>query len=268
MAHGGRRHSFYDAALPTSRSPPPMQHHLHEKLRQLLRTFLTGVLAILPLAATFALLAWAWQLLAGWLGPESLFGSVLVAVGVSVTRSETVGYFLGMLLLFAAIYFLGVLVERGLQRGIKRMVDRLMLRIPLVRTVYDLLNRLVELFTKRSGDGLGSMSPVWLHFGGRPQDGDDSDASRKVAVLALLCTPDPVVMDGGRRYLGVLIPTAPVPVGGGLLYVPEEWVSKADVGVEGLTSIYVSMGLTTNQYVGQGAKPPVVPAKDTAAPRH
>jgi uncharacterized membrane protein len=59
----------------------------------------------------------------------------------------------------------------------------------------------------------------------------------------------------GRRYHGVMVPTAPVPVGGGLLYVPEEWVSPADVGMEGLTSIYVSMGLTTSQYVRAPATP-------------
>ncbi len=243
-----------------------MQEQLEEKLRRLPRTFLTGLLAILPLAATLGLLVWAWRLLAGLLGPESLFGSVLVAVGVSVTRSETVGYFLGLLLLCTAIYFLGLFVETGLQRGIRRMVDRLMLRIPLVRTVYDLVSRMVDMFSKRNGDGLGSMSPVWLHFGGRPEEGAQGEDARKVAVLALLCTPDPVVMDGGRRYLGVLIPTAPVPVGGGLLYVPEEWVSKADVGVEGLTSIYVSMGLTTNQYVGRDMQASAAAPSSAAVP--
>ncbi len=48
----------------------------------------------------------------------------------------------------------------------------------------------------------------------------------------------------GRRYFAVLVPTAPVPIGGGLLYVPVEWVKPADMGIEQLTEIYVSMGLT------------------------
>jgi uncharacterized membrane protein len=60
------------------------------------------------------------------------------------------------------------------------------------------------------------------------------------------------VMLGERAYLAVLVPTAPVPVGGGLLYVPQEWVTPANVGMEGLTSIYVSMGLTTQQHLGSG----------------
>ena len=36
----------------------------------------------------------------------------------------------------------------------------------------------------------------------------------------------------------------------GGLYVPREWVTPADVGMEGLTSIYVSMGITSKQHLG------------------
>ncbi|KQP37034.1 DUF502 domain-containing protein [Pseudorhodoferax sp. Leaf274] len=235
-----------------------MLARLQAQSKHLARPFLTGLLAILPLAATLTLLGWFWQLLAAWFGPSSLFGSVLVAIGFSVTRSESIGYVLGLLLLCVAIYALGLLVQAGLQRGLQRIVDRLVTRIPLVRNIYDLVKRMVDLFSRRGGEGLGSMSPVWLHFGGRPAEGAAGSDAQKVAVLALLCTPEPVVMDGGRRYLGVLVPTAPVPVGGGLLYVPEDWVSRADIGIEGLTSIYVSMGLTTNQYMGArpAANPP------------
>jgi uncharacterized membrane protein len=56
-------------------------------------------------------------------------------------------------------------------------------------------------------------------------------------------------------------------VGGGLIYVPEHWITPADVGVEAVTSIYVSMGLTSPQYLpiadhprgGFAARAPGVP---------
>ena len=48
----------------------------------------------------------------------------------------------------------------------------------------------------------------------------------------------------GRAYRAVLVPTAPVPVGGGLLYVPVEWVRPAQVGMDRVISTYVSMGMT------------------------
>jgi uncharacterized membrane protein len=47
----------------------------------------------------------------------------------------------------------------------------------------------------------------------------------------------------------VIVPTAPVPIGGGLLYVPIDWVSPAEIGMEELTSIYVSMGVTSPQFM-------------------
>jgi hypothetical protein len=51
---------------------------------------------------------------------------VLVAIGFSVSRSESIGYMLGLVLLCVAIWLLGVLVEAGLQVGVKRLIDRLM----------------------------------------------------------------------------------------------------------------------------------------------
>jgi uncharacterized membrane protein len=38
-----------------------------------------------------------------------------------------------------------------------------------------------------------------------------------------------------------------VPVGGALVYVPVKWVKPADIGIEGLMSLYVSMGVTARQ---------------------
>ena len=73
--------------------------------------------------------------------------------------------------------------------------------------------------------------------------------SERVAVLALLSTPEPVLIDG-RPYVGVIVPTAPVPVGGGLLYLPQDWVRPAEMGIEAVTSIYVSMGITSHQHIG------------------
>lgn len=211
------------------------------RIQHPVRTFVTGALALLPLVATLLLLAWTLRFLSAWLGPESAFGRLLTAVGLSVTTSEAIGYVLGVLLLLATVYVFGLLVETGLQRGTARLVDRLVQRIPVVRTIYDVVQKLVALFAHKEGDELKSMSPVWLYFGGKGQGGG-------TVVLGLLSTPQPVLL-GGKPYMGVLVPTAPVPVGGGLLYVPPEWIEPAEVGMEGLTSIYVSMGVTSAQYL-------------------
>jgi uncharacterized membrane protein len=218
--------------------------------RKLLRVFVTGLLAALPLAATIAIFAWAISFLFGWLGPSSGVGSVLVAIGVALTGSEVIGYLIGLLAVAAGILALGFAVEAGLQRGLASLLNAVMQRIPVVRTVYDLAQRMVDLFRKTDGE-VKSMSPVWCHFGG----------PGGAAALGLLGSPEPVILNG-QSYLAVLIPTAPVPVGGGLIYVPQAWVQPADVGIEALTSIYVSMGVTSGVHLS----PPAGPASAAGPP--
>ena len=216
---------------------------MNRPVRTLLRIFVTGALAALPLAATLLIFVWAANLLIRWLGPQSAVGGLMVSIGLGVGGSEVVGYALGVAIVAGLIFGLGLLVEGGLQRGLAALLDSLVSRIPLVRSVYELLRKLVALFSHKDaqGDGLRSMSAVWCHFGGPKAEGSS-------AALALLGSDVPVLVNG-QRCLAVLIPTAPVPVGGGLLYVPEHWITRADIGVEAVTSIYVSMGLTSPQHL-------------------
>jgi uncharacterized membrane protein len=189
-----------------------------------------------------------------------MLGNLLTRIGLGVAASSPLpGYLLGVALLLALVYGTGLLVEAGLQRGVDRMVKALMQRIPVVRTVYDVAHRLVGLLSTPKDEGLKSMSPVWLYFGGPPPEGEAADTT---VVLGLLTTHTPIML-GGQSFHGVLVPTAPVPVGGGLLFVPAAWVVPADVGIEGVTSIYVSMGVTAGQYLGgTTAAAPATPARD------
>lgn len=225
--------------------------------RSLLRTFLTGLLAALPLFATLAILVWGVRLLYAWLGPTSLIGRGLVAIGFGGLGSEVAGYLLGMLIVALGIFALGLLVQTRLRGVLARSFNSVVQRIPVVRTVYDLAKKFVDLLAQRETSQTRSMSPVWLHFGG----------PGGAAVLGLLSTPEPVPVNG-EPYMAVLVPTAPVPVGGGLLWVPQAWVTPAEVGVDGLTSIYVSMGITAGQYLGARAEPPVAAPLAPQPPPH
>ena len=203
-----------------------------------LRIFLTGLLAALPLAATVLIFVWGARVLYGWLGPGSFVGSLLIALGLGGTGSEVVGYLLGLGIVLLAIFALGLLVQTRLRGVLARAFNNVMQRIPVVRNVYDMIRKFVDLISQRDPSGARSMSPVWLRFGG----------PGGAMVLGLLSSPEPVQVNG-HTYLAVLVPTAPLPVGGGLIFVPVDWVSPAEVGVEALTSIYVSMGVTAHQHL-------------------
>ncbi len=228
-------------------------------MRELSKIFVTGLLAALPLTATVLIFVWGARLVVSWVGPGSLIGNVLVSIGLGVTGYVFVAYAIGVLIVLLAIFLLGILIRTRLRDVLESMLDGVVQRIPVVRGVYETARRFVDLVAQREREGMRSMSPVWLHFGG----------GEGAAVLGLLSTPEPVQI-GGRDYLAVLVPTAPVPVGGGLLYVPSEWVTPAEVGVDGLTSIYVSMGITSSQHLGAraGAAPetPVPEAPQAVAP--
>lgn len=206
----------------------------------LLRIFVTGLLAALPLVATVAVFAWLLALLLRWLGPGSPVGGLLSRIAPRELDSVWLSYLIGITVIALAVFLLGLLVEFGLQRGLARLIDAVVQRIPLVRSVYDLVKRFVDLLSQRDPDSTQAMRAVWCHFGGR--DGAHS------LVLGLQSSPEAVVVDG-QRCLIVLVPTAPVPVGGGLLFVPEDWVTPAELSAEAVTSLYVSMGVTAPRYL-------------------
>lgn len=194
-------------------------------------TWLAGLVVFLPLALTLGVLGWLIGILNHYLGPESGIGQFFSVLGYKILPVLPVPYLVGTLMLMFAIYLLGVALRLGLRGPLSRFLNVTLKRVPLVGALYDFTQRFVGLLEKNQGD-IGAMSAVWCFFGG---DG--------VAVLALAPSTEPIEIDG-RSYFAVLVPTAPVPIGGGLLYVPVEWVKPANVGIDKLTEIYVSMGLT------------------------
>ncbi len=202
-------------------------------MARIIATLLSGLLVLLPVAITIALMAWLGSFISQFVGPGSVFGRLLIAIGLGFSTSPAAAYVIGIVVLITAIYFLGLLVETRMERHLSALIDWVMRRIPVVSNVYDLTKRFVALMDRKEGDGLKSMSPVWCFFGGEGG----------AAVLALLPTPD-VITIGGEKYHSILVPSAPVPVGGALVYVPVGWIKPADMGVEELMTIYVSMGVS------------------------
>ncbi len=71
------------------------------------------------------------------------------------------------------------------------------------------------------------------------------DPGQVEAALALLTSPHVHDFGQGPRQL-ILIPTAPVPVGGGLLFVEPSRVKPVPtMGVDDLAKLYVTMGTLT-----------------------
>src|SRR5215471_16920740 len=82
-------------------------------VQRLLRTWVAGLLTLLPLALTLMALGWAVRLIFELVGPGSLVGRFFVAIGHPLSGHTGLAYLIGTLTLVAAIYLLGVLVSPG-----------------------------------------------------------------------------------------------------------------------------------------------------------
>src|SRR5215470_15586892 len=202
------------------------------------RTFLAGFFVLLPLAVTITVIVWVSTFIYAYVGPDSAIGRILISIGFRLSDSPIAAYAVGAVVVVGLIYVLGLGVESRLESRVRLLIDSSMDRIPFVRNLYDVTKRFVAIMDRKDQEGLKSMSPVWCFFGG---DGG-------AGVLGLLPMPKPILV-GGEPYHVVLVPSAPVPVGGALVYVPAAWVKPANIGVETLMSIYVSMGVVSPQIV-------------------
>lgn len=199
--------------------------------------FTDGILVLLSLGGTFLILGPFVSVASDWVGPSSKLESLLVGIGVG-GGNEVFRHLFGLAIVLALIFVIGHLAEFSMRKGIEDVSDRLMSRIPVVKTIYDSLSNFIFLLSKKE-QGLRGEAPCWWRFG----------EEREVVMLGLLSCPEKLKI-GGKPFFAVIVPTVPVPVGGGLLFMETDRVEIAEgIGIEALTSIYVSMGVSPPQIV-------------------
>ena len=211
-------------------------------LRSIVKCFLAGVVTILPLVITVAVVMWVGNTISGFLGRNTVLGGMLSRMGLPFSASGTVAYVIGWVFVLALIFGLGVLMELGAKRLIQENLDRIGNRLPMLGGVYGTVRQLVGMMDKENSD-LKGMSVVFCLFGG------ESGAM----FLALLPTPE-LFRVGDIDYHAILIPSAPVPVGGSLIFVPAKSVVPAGLSVDAFMSIYVSMGVSGPQFMPPAGK--------------
>jgi uncharacterized membrane protein len=206
--------------------------------RPITRFFLAGVFAVLPLVITIAAVIWVAGFFGRAVGPGTFLGELLRSLGLQVATDKTMAYVVGWVFVLGLIFLLGVLVEAGARRMIFERLDALANRVPLVGGVYGTARQLVSMMDKKKSADLQGMRVVFCQFG----------KETGAAFLALLPTPERFRI-GEVDYHAVLIPSAPVPVGGSLIFVPVASVVPAQLSVDAFMSIYVSMGVTGPQFL-------------------
>src|SRR6476646_113146 len=96
---------------------------MNNLFRAPIRTFVAGLLAILPLVLTVAVIVCVASLVDQFIGPHSAMGRLLVSIVLTIVETKIAAYLIGIVFVLSAVYVLGLLVEVGLQRRLQVFVD-------------------------------------------------------------------------------------------------------------------------------------------------
>ncbi len=189
---------------------------------RLRRYFIAGLIVFLPFAVTLNVLVWIIRLLDGFLG--RLFVP-LVGPPPPLT---------GLAVLIVLILLLGMTVSNVLGRQVVGWFDRLMLRLPLARTIYSATKQLSDsLFQQRRA---AFQRPVLIEW---PRRG-----LYTVGFVTGESTGEPQAKTP-ERVFNVFVVSTPNPTTGFLVLVPEDQLMPLEMTVEDALKLVMSGGIVT-----------------------
>jgi len=206
--------------------------------RGIVATFLAGLFAILPIVLTIAIMSWVGGMIAEIMGPDSWIGGVFVAMGGGEEANRTVATLIGWAVVLVAIWCLGLLVRSMAKGKVEGLVERMANQVPLLKNVYHPVSQVVGLLKSDDKADMKAMSVVYADFG-------DGGGPGFLGLLA-----------GHQTYRfretdchAIYIPTSPVPMSGGIMFVPVERVHSVDLTLDDLMQIYFSLGVMSSNVV-------------------
>ncbi len=179
--------------------------------------FITGLLVILPIWATYYVLSALLSVIDGMLGdlPHYLLGFRFPGLGI--------------ITLILLILVIGMLSANYLGTRLVRYSDHLMQKVPLVRGVYTTVKQIMETFSiKHNFHGVALVE--------YPRKGCYS-----VGFMTGEVKGESIGL--ARRFKTVFVPTTPNPTAGFLLVLPEAEVTEIDMTVEQGMKFIISLGL-------------------------
>jgi uncharacterized membrane protein len=208
----------------------------------LVATFLSGLFAILPLVITVAIISWVAEKVYGLIEPGTKIGDGLRSVGMwfQFVTNETAATVVGCLFVVIGIWAFGLLVKTKAKATFENVMNAIVNRIPFVKGVYGTAQQVIGMLDKSDEDEFSSMSAVFCDFG----------ENQGAGFLALLAS-NQMFRFNGRNYRVVYIPTSPLPMSGGIIFVPVESVKRVEMSPDQLMQIYLSLGVLSPQVVPQ-----------------
>ena len=187
----------------------------------------TGLVIIIPLAATIFILRFIWDFLYNFLLPlfEVVEGKVPFISGVWL-QVIIVAIIVGFL------YALGRTARSAAGGQVERYWHGAIESIPVVRSFYRVVRQVVDMFA--SDNPLSNQPVVVLEY-------------PRLGALALGMVTSRFIMPNGDEYLTVYIPTIPIPSSGYMTFVKEDDVTPTDITFDEAMRIIFSGGVLSGE---------------------
>jgi uncharacterized membrane protein len=239
------------APLPSDESKPGQRPSFAEDFR---RFFVRGLAAVLPTLITLWLLLWAWNFLWESLGRHIIWlvkWIWLELVQAGVFRFQPSGYIgrywdpdlypfrthlLGVTLAILLVYFVGVVVGNLIGRAAWGMIERGVMRIPLVRAIYPAVKQITDFVLEDNSARLQGSRVVAV----QPHE-------QGIWSIGMITgwANWPLDRDRPQEMVTVFVPSTPTAFTGYVLVVPRSRVVELPMTVEEALRLLVSGGVIT-----------------------
>ena len=226
MVDHGSRGWYVSARLPMTR----LIQHIRARL-------ISGVLVLVPLAVTLKVLQILFRLVLGYVWP-------IARILPRDWLPEYVAGLVAFVILLGFLYVIGTLTRMMLGRRLMKWGESLLVRIPLVNSVYTWTKNLVDLLVRKEPRAFGQVVLVDFPYPG----------CHAIGFVGGVGTSE-----DGRRVVRVFLPTTPNPTSGYLLLLDEQKVKPLPISVEEALRLVVSGGiLGPKQWDAAPSSPPQV----------
>jgi uncharacterized membrane protein len=179
--------------------------------------FLAGILVVVPIAASIAILVWVFNAIDNILKPVVIyiFGNYIPGIGFAAT--------------IIIIYVIGIIAKNVIGKNIIHYLESLLAKVPVFRQLSSGIRQILESFT--STNNAGFMQVVLTEF---PKDG----------IWTIGFVTNEIIQENGEKLISVMIPTSPTPWSGFLQILKEKDIIRTTIPIEDALKMIVSCGIT------------------------
>jgi len=189
-------------------------------------TFISGLLAILPVGATVYIIWFLYRLVDGMVGKNTPFGMAIErALGRWIPG-------LGFYVTIIIIVLIGIITRNVFGRTLHYYFERIFLAVPGVRKMYGTLKDFTNALLNRQSSTAFKQVVMFEY----PRPG--------INVIGLVTNEELGKLQDltGEECVLVYTPTAPNPLSGYMLIIPKRMITPVDISVEDALSMVVSSG--------------------------